>query len=58
MSHDELDHLRAILAKTHDKPRKESLFARISRVAKGLFTRPKKADFKRMEKKENKKNAA
>ena len=58
MSHDELDHLRAILAKTHDKPRREGIAARISRIVKGLFTRPMQADFKRMEKKENKKNAA
>jgi len=58
MPPDELDHLRAILSKTHSKPEKVNIFSRIASAAKKLLTRPKKIDVTRMEKKVQKKNAA
>ena len=60
MSDDELDRLRAILAKTHSKPESSGIVGKISRAVKGLFTRPKKPSILRVENKQNidKKNAA
>jgi hypothetical protein len=58
MSDDELEHLRALVARTHSKPERAGIVARISRAMKGLLTRPKKASILRVEKKPNKKNAA
>jgi hypothetical protein len=58
MSDDELEHLRAILAKTHSKPERLGIVGKISRVMKGLFTRPRKPNLMRVEKNTDKKNAA
>jgi hypothetical protein len=58
MSDDELEHLRAILAKTHSEPERVSILSRISRAAKRLFTRSKKNSVTEIEKKVHKKNAA
>ncbi|HSS99285.1 MAG TPA: hypothetical protein VLK33_19755 [Terriglobales bacterium] len=60
MSDDELERLRAILSKTHSKQEPVGIVGKISRAVRGLFTRPKKAEIVRVEKKvdSNKKNAA
>jgi len=60
MSDDELEHLRAILAKTHSKQEPAGIVGKISRAVKGLFTRPRKPNVLRVEKNNNidKKNAA
>ena len=60
MSDDELEHLRAILAKTHGNQESAGVVGKISRVVKGLFTRPRKPNIQRVEKNKNvdKKNAA
>ena len=58
MSDDELEHLRAILAKTHGKAESAGIVGRISRLVKGLFRRPRKPNLLRVEKKVDKKDAA
>ena len=58
MSDDELERLRAILAKTHGKPESAGIVGRISRVVKGFFSRPRKPNLLRVEKKIDKKDAA
>ena len=59
MSDDELEHLRAILAKIHSKQEAGGIVGKISRAVKGLFTRPRKPNLVRVEdKKMDKKNAA
>jgi len=58
MSDDELERLRAILAKTHGKPESTGIVGRISRVVKGFFRRPRKPNLLRVEKKIDKKDAA
>ena len=58
MSDDELERLRAILAKTHGKPESAGIVGRISRVVKGFFRRPRKPNLLRVEKKIGKKDAA
>jgi hypothetical protein len=58
MSDDELERLRAILAKTHGKPESAGIVGRILRVVKGLFSRPRKPNLLRVEKKIDKKDAA
>ena len=50
MPDDELEHLRAILAKSHGKPEQSGIVGKISRVVKGLFTRPRKPNVLRVEK--------
>ena len=59
MSDDELEHLRALLAKTHNKPERAGIVGKISRAVKGLFTRPRKPNLTHVEeKKVDKKSAA
>jgi len=59
MSDDELERLRAILAKTHGKQEPDGIVGKISRVVKAIFTRPRKPNLMRVEeKKVDKKNAA
>jgi hypothetical protein len=59
MSDDELERLRAILAKTHSKQEPDGIVGKISRAVKSLFTRQRKPNLVRVEgKKVDKKNAA
>jgi hypothetical protein len=58
MPPDELEHLRAILSKSHSKPERANIFGRIASAAKKLLRRPKKIAVTEMEKEVQKRNAA
>ena len=49
MPQDELEHLRAILAHAHEKPRKAiDMRALVQRITKGFFKTPKKVILERV----------
>ena len=60
MPEDELEHLRAILARAHEEPRKGKIVRTIlRRIAKGFFTTPKQIIIERVQQEEPpKKDAA
>ena len=59
MPQDELEHLRAILAHAHDRPRGATGVRTImQRIAKGFFVTPKKVIIERVQKDPPKKDAA
>ena len=59
MPEDELEHLRAILAKVHDKPQKgKGVRTIMRRIAKGFFATPKKVIIQRVQNDPPKKDAA
>jgi len=59
MPEDELEHLRAMLARAHDLPRRLiGVRAIFRRIAKVFFMRPKKAIGKQVQKDPPRKNAA
>jgi hypothetical protein len=59
MPEDELEHLRAILARVHDKPHKgEGVRTIMRRIAKGFFVTPKKVILERVQNDPPKKDAA
>ncbi len=58
MSDDELERLRAILAKSHAKPKRKSFLASLISAALRLFTRPKESASQKTERKGRDKDAA
>ena len=60
MPEDELEHLRAILARVHEEPRKGKVVRAIKRrIAKGFLVTPKKVIIERVQQQESpKKDAA
>jgi hypothetical protein len=49
MPQDELEHLRAILARAYDPPRKKGVRTIMRRLAKGFFVTPKQVIMKRVQ---------
>ncbi len=58
MPDDELEHLRAILARIQVRPKKKGIFVLLYRAILGFFTRPKKFSAQGEEKKARNKDAA